>query len=335
MKISYPVLYTQLHQVLLSLGFTEAKAALCAGIFAGNSRDGVYSHGLNRFPVFVQAVKEGIVHKDAEPVTTGSNGTVEYWDGRLAPGMYTATLAMQRATALAKSNGMGCVSVKNTNHWMRGGTYGWQAAAAGCIGICATNTIANMPPWGGTLPRLGNNPLVIAVPHGDAPVVLDMAMSQYSYGKLQEYSLTGRELPVAGGYNAAGELTTNPQQIMDTKRTLPAGFWKGSGLSMVLDVLVTALSGGQSVAQITANGTEYGLSQFFLCIDAQTLQQQSIDEIIAYTRTAVPAGENGAVYYPGEQTLATRLRNEKDGIPVNEHIWQSVLDMTASLAGTR
>ena len=70
----------------------------------------------------------------------------------------------RRAISIAKENGIGCVVLKNTNHWMRGGTYGWQAADAGCIGICFTNTIANMPPWGGKEPKLGNNPLVIAVP---------------------------------------------------------------------------------------------------------------------------------------------------------------------------
>lgn len=324
MKVTYADLYNQFYNILRSLHFSEEKAALCAGIFASNSRDGVYSHGLNRFPVFVRAVKEGVVKTDTEPVVTGNTGVMEYWDGQLAPGMYTATLAMRRAIALAKANGMGCVSVKNTNHWMRGGTYGWQAAEAGCIGICATNTIANMPPWGGVDARLGNNPLVIAVPHGEAPVVLDMAMSQFSYGKLQEYKLNHRPLPVAGGYDANGALTTDPQQIMDTQRTLPAGYWKGSGLSFVLDVLVAALSGGRTVAQITQSGNEYGLSQFFLCLDGTHLQQELIDEIIAYTKTSRPVQEQGTVYYPGEQTLATRRRNEQEGIPVNEEIWEQV-----------
>lgn len=332
MKISYTELYQVLHHVLLQLGFNTERAALCAGIFANNSRDGVYSHGLNRFPVFVQAVKEGIVQKDAVPETTAAAGVVEYWDGHLAPGMYTATLAMRRAIELAKTNGMGAVSVKNTNHWMRGGTYGWQAVAENCIGICATNTIANMPPWGGLQARLGNNPLVIAVPHGDAPVVLDMAMSQFSYGKLQEYSLGNKPLPVAGGYDANGALSTDPVQIMETKRTLPAGYWKGSGLSFILDVLLASLSGGNSVAAITAGGKEQGLSQFFLCIDGRNIHQQVIDEIISYTKSAGAAEPGGAVYYPGEQTLHTRRRNDAEGIPVNEKIWKEVQRLAASIS---
>ena len=82
---------------------------------------------------------------------------------------------------IASVQGMGCVAIANTNHWMRGGSYGWQAADAGVIGICWTNTLANLPPWGAAEPRVGNNPLVVAVPRADGPVVLDMAMSQFSF----------------------------------------------------------------------------------------------------------------------------------------------------------
>ncbi len=327
MRVSYSQLQHIFKGILLKNGFNEQKSELIARIFAENSRDGVYSHGLNRFPVFIEAVKNGLIVPEAEPEVLSKNGSVEYWDGHLGPGMYIATLAMDKAISLSKEAGIGCVSVRNSNHWMRGGTYGWQAADSSCIGICTSNTIANMPPWGGREPRLGNNPLVIAVPRQQGHIVLDMAMSQFSYGKLQEYEINGRELPVAGGYDENGRLTTNPQQIKTTQRTLPIGFWKGSGLSFILDVLVSALSGGQSVGQITVGGTEKGLSQFFLCIHAPHLNQSLIDEIIQYTKSSIPINNSEKIYYPGEKTLATRLKNERDGIPVNEEIWRQVLEM--------
>lgn len=327
MRVLFEELKGQFEKVLLKLGFGRERAALCARIFAENSRDGVYSHGLNRFPAFVQAVQEGLIKVEAEPEKTGQNGVVEHWDGHLAPGMYTATKAMQRAIAMAKENGMGCVAVQNTNHWMRGGTYGWQAADAGCIGICATNTIANMPPWGGKEPRLGNNPLVIAVPRPKGHLVLDMAMSQFSYGKLQEYELKGKALPVAGGYDGNGKETADPAAIRESERAMPIGFWKGSGLSFMLDVLVSLLSGGQTTAQITASGQEAGVSQVFLCIDARGLDESVSESIINYTKSSGVVEENGKILYPGENTLATRLQNEKEGIPVNEKIWQQVLHL--------
>jgi 3-dehydro-L-gulonate 2-dehydrogenase len=325
MTLSFEELKDEMKRVLLGHGFAPEKAEICAHIFAENSRDGVHSHGINRFPLFVQYIQEGLVSVENEPVEVGRSGLIEHWDGQLAPGMYTATRAMQRAIAGAKASGMGCVAVRNTNHWMRGGTYGWQAAEQGCIGICATNARANMPPWGGTVPRLGNNPLVIAVPRKSGHLVLDMALSQFSYGKMQEYEMAGRPLPVAGGYDQDGQLSHEPAAIAATKRTLPIGYWKGSGLSLMIDVLVSALSGGRSVAQITKEGKEYGVSQFFLCLQPDTFQEEALDEIIAFTKTA--SEQEGSIRYPGEQVLRQRQKSDQKGIEVNAAVWEKVKNL--------
>jgi len=320
MLITFEQLQNKFETILVNYGFSVERAQLCANIFAGNSRDGIHSHGLNRFSAFIQHVKEGFIKPQATPEAINREGVIEHWNGKLAPGMYTATLAMRQAIAIAKENSMGCVTVKNTNHWMRGGTYGWQAADEGCIGICATNTIGNMPPWGGVGARLGNNPLVIAVPRKEGHVVLDMAMSQFSYGKMQEYQLAGKELPVAGGYDDQGNLTTNPARIRESQRTLPIGFWKGSGLSLMIDLLVAGLSGGRTVGEITSMKNEYGLSQVFICIDARNVSESIINNIISYTKGSEPF-----VRYPGEQVLATRKKSLEEGIIVNDEIWQQVL----------
>lgn len=308
----------------MKLSFPEEKAELCAGIFAGNSRDGVYSHGLNRFPVFVQYVKDGLVNPLAEPEQINANGLLETWHGRLGPGMYNATVCMNRAIELARANGIGCVALQHTNHWMRGGTYGWQAADAGCIGICFTNAIAGMPAWGGATPVLGNNPLVIAMPRGEGHIVLDMAMSQFSYGKMQEYALKGEPLPMAGGYDEQGDLSTDPVAINETKRALPIGFWKGSGLAMILDVLLVALSGGRSSARITADGKEYGVSQCFICLHQPNLHASLTEEILQNIKSSTPATPGGRISYPGENTLRTRRQSEQEGVLVNEEIWEQI-----------
>ncbi|MBA9077273.1 3-dehydro-L-gulonate 2-dehydrogenase [Rufibacter quisquiliarum] len=327
MRVAYQELEKQFRRVLLKNGFPAEKAELCARIFAENSRDGVYSHGVNRFPVFVQMVQEGWVLPSAEPEKVSAMGVLEQWDGHLAPGMYTATLAMQRAIDLAKANGIGAVAVKHSNHWMRGGTYGWQAAEAGCIGICMTNTIANMPPWGGTEPTLGNNPVVIAVPRAGGHVVLDMAMTQYSFGKLQEYSLQEEQLPYSGGFNNSGELSQDPDEIRASGRALPIGLWKGAGLSLVIDLLVASLSGGRTVAQISVAAQEAGVSQFFLCIKADQMNPEISNRVIAFAKSSALAEEGKDIRYPGERTLATRHRNEQEGVPVNEEIWQQLTNM--------
>jgi 3-dehydro-L-gulonate 2-dehydrogenase len=327
MTVPFKQLQSEFKRVLLSLNFTEEKAELCATIFAENSRDGVYTHGLNRFPTFVEFIKEGLVKPGADPAIENAFGSLEQWNGNLGAGILNARFCMARAIELAETNGIGCVALKNTNHWMRAGAYGWQAAEAGLIGICFTNTIANLPPWGGLDPRLGNNPLVIAIPRKDGHVVLDMAISQYSVGKLNLYKNQNKELPLPGGYDDNGNLSTDAAEILESKRLLPVGFWKGSGLSLVLDLLATVLSQGNSTAKITQSEKESGVSQVFICMkpDNSEHTSQLIEEIISYTKTSRPEHESGSVFYPGENTLRTREKSLKDGVWVDEAIWEKVL----------
>jgi 3-dehydro-L-gulonate 2-dehydrogenase len=326
MRIPFETLEAEFNRILLNLHFTPAKAALCAKTFAESSRDGVYTHGLNRFPSFVEYIKAGLVKPDAEPTRTGGLGAMEQWDGNLGPGILNARFCMGRAMQLAQEHGIGCVALKNTSHWMRGGTYGWQAAEAGYISINFTNTIANLPPWGGLDPRLGNNPLVIAVPRAGGHVVLDMAISQYAYGKLQRHKANNLPLPLPGGYDTEGNLSTDAAAIIESKRTLPVGFWKGSGLALVLDLMATTLSGGDSTAKITGRGHESGVAQVFIAIkpanDAQTAHL--IEEIISYTKSSRPVTEGEPVSYPGENTLKNRQQSMKEGVWVDEKIWEQV-----------
>ncbi|ASU35684.1 3-dehydro-L-gulonate 2-dehydrogenase [Mucilaginibacter xinganensis] len=329
MRVTFNKLQSEFERVLLSLNFSGEKANLCATIFAENSRDGVYTHGLNRFPVFVEFVKQGLVKPGAGPTAEAAFGALERWNGNLGPGILNARFCMDRAITLAKANGISCIALKNTNHWMRAGTYGWQAANAGLIGICFTNTIANLPPWGGIDPRLGNNPLVIAVPRRGGHVVLDMAVSQYSVGKLNQYKNNSEALPLPGGYDKAGNLSTNAAEILESKRLLPVGFWKGSGLSLVLDLLAAVLSEGNSTAKITQSEQESGVSQVFICIkpESNAYTEQVIEEIINYTKTSRPEHEGGAIAYPGENTLKTREKSLKEGVFVDERIWRQVLGL--------
>jgi 3-dehydro-L-gulonate 2-dehydrogenase len=327
LRIPYEELLDTLQQALIRLGLTADRASLCARLFADTTRDGVYSHGVNRFPRFVRSIRNGLVNVHAEPELVASLGSLERWDGRRGVGNLNAYQCMERAIALSREHGISCVALANTNHWMRGGSYGWQAAEAGTIGICWTNTMPNLPPWGGSEPRLGNNPLVIAVPRPEGHVVLDIAMSQFSYGALEAYRRRGELLPVIGGFDAAGQLTRDAAAIELSARPLPIGYWKGSGLALVLDLIAGLLSGGQFTHQIVPDAEkESGLSQVFIAIHAAAfgepeLIRQAADAVIQ----CVKSGHGGeAVRYPGEQVMRTRRENLAHGIPVEREIWEQL-----------
>src|SRR4030095_11078745 len=271
-------------------------------------------------PVFIELVQNKYVNPQAEPVLKKAAGALEQWDGNLGAGPLNALQSTERAMQLASQHGIGCVGLANTNHWMRGGTYGWEAAKAGFIFIGWSNTAANMPAWNAVDTRLGNNPLVIAVPFNSEAIVLDMAMSQSSYGTLEKAALQKQSLDVYAGYNSKGELTKDPAAILESKRVLPIGYWKGAGLSLLLDLLATIVSAGQSVHDISQHEIEHGLSQVFIAIDSSKLMNYStikivVDKIIRDYQQSLPIDQRKKILYPGEGVLETRKKNFNHGIP--------------------
>jgi len=282
-------------------------------------------------------IANGSVLPSAEPFLVSSNAALEAWDGNRGLGNLNAEKMMSRALQLSDKYGIGCVALRNTNHWMRGGSYGWQAADHGYFAICWTNTNPNTPAWGTKGPTLGNNPLVLAVPRmnpttntyaGGPHVVLDMATSQFSYGQIDAYAARGQQLPVPGGYDNNGHLTTDPAAIRASYRALPIGFWKGSGLAMALDLFAAMLSGGNASHQISLDPEfETGISQMFLSISPANIAHakamtQTVDALIAALHEAPRCDEAKQPRYPGEETLRLREENMRLGVPVDEEVWK-------------
>lgn len=324
-RVGFIQLRSVLEFHLMKAGFNKNNAQVLARVFSENELSGKTSHGVNRFPEFLESVENGHVDVNAEPVWVKSIRSIEQWDGKLGAGPLNAFRCTDRAMELAQEYGIGCVTLKNTNHWLRGGTYGQRAAEAGFVFIGWSNTKPNMPAWGSHEVKLGNNPLVMAVPGPIAPVVLDMAMSQYSYGKMEIFAKKGEKLPSEGGYDTEGNLTKNPESILKSERTLPAGLWKGSGLALVLDILATLLSGGRSTAEIGQDKDEYGLSQIFIAISLQMTgdgdeAKEIVMNILDDFHTSGTDGSD-TIYYPGELPAETRSNNLRDGIPVDKTFW--------------
>ncbi|HEY3706592.1 MAG TPA: 3-dehydro-L-gulonate 2-dehydrogenase [Terracidiphilus sp.] len=332
-RLPFDEVHTQLTAILRAHGFAPERATLCARLFAETTRDGVYSHGVSRFPRFIATIRNGNVDPAAEPRVVSRFAAMERWDGQRGPGNLNAHAAMTRALALSREHGIGCVTLGNTNHWLRGGTYGWQAADGGAIAFCFTNTMPNLPPWGGLDPVIGNNPLVIAVPRSKGHVVLDMAMSQFSYGGIEGYRHRGEMLPVDGGFDTAGRLTRDPAAIEASGRFLPIGYWKGSGLAILLDLVAATLALGNATHQIISEPVrETGLSQVFVAIQPAAVgepgrPEQIADSIVESIHRCRPAQPGHPVRYPGENTVRIREENTRLGLPIDPTLWQEILGL--------
>jgi 3-dehydro-L-gulonate 2-dehydrogenase len=328
MRLPFEDILRTLEHLFRGKGYPSESARLSAQLIAETSRDGVHSHGLNRVPRVLAMIANGSIAVDAEPVKVAGDGAFEQWGGAMGPGNVNAYRSMGRAMALADRYGIGAVALRHTNHWMRGGSYGWQAADAGFVGLCWTNTNQNLPPWGGTTPRIGNNPIVVAVPRPEGHVVIDMALSQFSYGALDSYRSRGERLPVPGGFDAAGTLTDDPGAIEASGRPLPIGYWKGSALSILLDLVAAGLAGGDATCSIATDPLlERSLSQVFVAIKpfSPAFVAEIAERTIAHLQ-ASPAEAGATVRYPGERTLATRQENLENGVPVDPRVWQHIME---------
>ena len=343
-RVPFVELQSRVEQVLLRLRLAPGRAALGARLIAETDRDGVRTHGVARLPRFAEMVRLGRIDPIAEPECVTAAGALERWTGHRGPGNLAAHAMTARAVALAREHGVGLVALGDTTHWQRGGTYGWQAANEGCALLAWTNTMPNLPPWGASSAALGNNPLVIAVPRGGVSpgdelrshVVLDMAMSQFSYGTLASYRERSEALPVPGGYDENGNLTQDAAAVERTQRALPVGFWKGSGLSFALDLLGAMLAGGQATHQIEPDPfKEVGLCQVFLAVDpiavsAHAEMERLTEGCIAALHAAEPVKPGVPARYPGEGTLRARAESFHAGVAVEEASWEAFLRLEQS-----
>lgn len=329
MRIGFDDAKQALARVLRTRGCPGEKAEKVAHEMARNSLEGTYTHGINRFPRLVRNIDQGIVRLDVMPVKIAGFGAIENYNGQLGLGVVNAWFSMGRAIELAASHGMGLVAIRNTNHWMRAATYGYQACDAGMAGMCFTNTMPNMPAWGAADARLGNNPLVMAFPREEGHIVVDMAMSQFSYGALELAALENREMPVDAGFDEHGNLTRDPAAIIRSRRILPAGYWKGAALSFALDAFAACLSMGHTMAGLSRlTGDEHGSSQVFIAIDFQKIAPREgtdakLSESVGYV-LASKAEPGRTIVYPGQRAAQVKARNLKEGIPVDDRVWAQV-----------
>ena len=190
-----------------------------------------------------------------------------------------------------------------------------------------------MPPWGAKECRLGNNPFVLACPgveNGPA-LQLDMAISQYAYGKLQVTRLAGKKLPFPGGFDKDGNITDDPGAIEESMRIMPIGYWKGSSFSFMLDVLGSILTDGVGAVDLDAatKGSCGGCSQVMIVIDPSRItdgakMHETVRRAIEYIKSAELAEKSTGVMAPGEDYVQFNKDHDANGIFVDDTVWAEI-----------
>ena len=279
-----------------------------AGMIADNLIDaeirGVTTHGLTRIPLYTEKLISGLCDARAVPEIVRDYGATALIDAHDGLGQVAATKAMELAIEKAEQFGVGYVGLRSGSHYGTAGYYAMMAEKRGMIGFSMTNSGAFVAPFGGVEKRLGTNPIAVALPaEKHLPVLLDMATSRVSRGKLLVSMKKGEPVPDDWALAIDGSRTTDAAQAF-RGILLPLGY-KGYGMAVIVDMLSGVLNGSGFLAIKTEAFCEQG--EFRRNVDAL------IDEI---KNVKLEAGTD-EVLMPGEIEFRAEIANrKKGGVPI-------------------
>jgi ureidoglycolate dehydrogenase (NAD+) len=321
-------------------GARSVDAVVIADSLVAADLRGVHSHGALRVGIYVDRLRAGSINPAAELRILRDSGAVIVADAEAGPGIAMAVRAMDLAIARAHAHGIAAVSVRNANHCGMLAYLAMRALPAGAVGLAASNGDSLVAPWGARAKFLGTNPLAVAVPaREEPPLVLDMATSVVAHGRIKGAADRGEAIPPDWAVDAAGRPTTDPLQAL-AGALLPFGGFKGSGISILIDLIAGLLPGGRSAPEIVPLyqrlGEPQGIGQLFVAlhIDAFDFLEaftRRVDETVRRIRALPLAAGCARVILPGEPEQLRAQDYQARGIPLPNDAVAELARMAALL----
>src|SRR5215467_4059382 len=311
---------------LAAVGLPAADAAKVAQLMTEADLTGADGHGVFRLPQYVRRIRAGGVNTRPRIMVEKTAAATALVDGDNGMGHLVVSRAAETAIELARDAGVGWVGVRRSNHAGTAGLYAAMPVAHGMIGLYGAVANANhMAVWGGSELLLGTNPLGIAVPSGDGPVVLDMATTVVSYGTIKQYALAGRDMPEGWIVDTqTGAPLTDPKRSAEGL-LLPIGGYKGSGLAIMLGLLAGVLNGaafGRDVIDFNYNDAGVtNTGHFMAAIDIKrftplvTFTAETARHL-ADLRVSERLPGVGHIRLPGDRRRECRIERLSRGIPL-------------------
>jgi len=243
--IAFTELVALLKQVFIRHGTSPEVAGVLADNCARAERDGAHSHGVFRIPGYVSTLNSGWVNGAAVPVVEDvASGFVRVDAGN---GFAQPALAAARPLLVekARSAGIAVLAIRNSHHFAALWPDVEPFAEEGLVALSVVNSMTCVVPHGADRPLFGTNPIAFAAPRADgSPIVFDLATSAIAHGDVQIAARKGERVPPGTGVDSLGQPTQDPKAILEGGALLPFGGHKGSALSMMVELLAAALTGG-------------------------------------------------------------------------------------------
>jgi LDH2 family malate/lactate/ureidoglycolate dehydrogenase len=314
-------------EVLEDAGAPRPTAATVADSLVESNLRGHDSHGVRRLVPYLRFIAEGQIDPATEPEVAQRTGAVAIIDGRQGFGQVAARLAVAELAALTREHGAAAAAIRRANHVGRLGEWVEQLADEGLVALAFCNAEPTVAPFGGRERRLGTNPLAWAAPRRPPapPLVMDWSTATMPEGKLAVALARGEHVPDSVLVNADGEPSRDPADFYAGGALLPLGGHKGSGLSVMIQLVGGVLAGTGVFGEQgeATNGT------VLIALDpgAFVPREDFEDEAEAFCAALAgtrPARGFDAVLVPGEPERRTRARRAQEGVPIPAATWSEL-----------
>ncbi len=328
-------------------GASDETVKIFAGHLVRANLAGMDSHGVIRIPQYVEMLRTGTVNgrpfykiqPDGKYEIVEDGGSTVLANGNWCFGQVTAWKSINLAIERARKYGISTVSSYNTAHIGRLGEYTTHAANQNMVGMvfCAIGRI--VAPFGGIDRKLGTNPLSIGFPtDSGTPFVLDFATSVQAEGKVRNYLISDKQVPLGWIIDKDGNPTTNPPDLYDGGAILPIGGekqgYKGYGLSLMIEILGSLLSRngfpGSEGYRYASSGTVMIALDIERFVGLDTFKV-GVGELIKEIKGSRKMPGFEEILIPGEPEARTTKKREKEGIEIPQKLFESISEVAASL----
>ena len=309
-------------------GCPRAEAATVAEHLVEANLMGHDSHGVIRVLPYIEMIRSGSWTAGRRGRITKDAGALVTIDGEQGLGQVVARYAIEVGIERARAHGVAVIGVQNSAHMGRIGAWAEQAAAAGMISLHFVNTTGygiQVAPFGGSDRRLSVNPIALGVPRpGHEPLIHDMSTGAIAAGKVRVARNKGELLPEGCLIDNKGRPTRDPEAFFTDppgSLTTAAGH-KGHGLSIFVEVLAGALTGGGSGRPDHPSADRPVNNLLSILIDPERMAgldalSRDLERLVGYVTASPPLAPDGQILLPGEVERRRRAKLLKEGLPLD------------------
>ena len=326
--ISFDDLRDLLVKIFVRAGASESNALILAGNCAACERDGNISHGIFRIPGYVASLRSGWVDGKALPHIQSIGPAYVRVDGRNGFGQPAWQAALPLITEMASRCGVAVIAIKNSHHFSALWPDLEPLANLGLVCLTMVTGMCCVAPPGGRSAVLGTNPIAFGSPvAGRPPLIFDFATSAHSNGDLRLAARAGHSVSLGSGIDIQGKATTDPEAILHGGALLPFGGYKGAAISLMVEILASALTGGEFSSEVDPSGytgaETQRTGQLGIIINptagGNVVFSERVRKLLEIVRNA------GQERLPSDRRYQTRAKAEENGIPITQQQRDSLL----------